>query len=163
MREDMGKGILTTELVKRAITLAAPSINAVLAEQDTGWGPRWVAVVVSGPGLEQRVVETVGRVEGWKAEWGEQKDFRGIALRKAILAERTGMPTEVAVSRMPWLLQEGDYLFQGGTGEPGGLTVTASGAHGATDEGISELVKALVVMLCRLKVKQMKEAGIDRL
>jgi len=159
----MAKGILTTELVKRAIALATPSINAVLAEQDTSWGPRWVAIVVSGPGLGERVVETVGRVEGWTAAWGEPKDFREIALRKAILAERTGMPTDVAVSRMPWLLEEGDYLFQGGTGEPGGLTVTASGAHGATDEGISEMVKALIVMLCRLKVKQMKEAGIDRL
>lgn len=160
----MGEGILTQELVTRAIALATPSINAVLAEKDTGWGPRWVAVVVSGPGLEGRIVELVGHIEEWKVQWGEQRDFREIASQKASLAERTGMPTEEVVSRKPWLLQEGDFLFQGGTaGEPGGLTVTASGAHGETDEGISDMVKALLIMLCRLRVKQMKEAGVDRL
>jgi hypothetical protein len=160
----MGKGILTEELAKKAITLAAPSINAVLAENEAVRGARWVVVVVSGPGLERRVIETVGHVATWQAEWGDQKDFREIALQKASLAERTGMPTAEAVSRKPWLLREGDFLFQGGTAaEPGGLVVTASGAHGETDEGISEIVKALIVMLCRLKVKQMKEAGIDRL
>ena len=160
----MGEGILTQELVTRAIALATPSINAVLAEKDTGWGPRWVAVVVSGPGLEGRIVELVGHIEEWKVQWGEQRDFREIASQKASLAERTGMPTEEVVSRKPWLLQEGDFLFQGGTaGERGGLTVTASGAHGETDEGISDMVKALLIMLCRLRVKQMKEAGVDRL
>ncbi len=121
-----------------------------------------MAVVVSGPGLEERVTETVGQVEEWKEQWGQSRDFRELALRKAMLAERTRMPTDLAVSRMPWLLEEGDYLYQGGTGEPGGLTVAASGAFGTTDEGISDLVRALIVMLCRLKVMQMKEAGTNR-
>lgn len=156
--------ILTEELVRRAINLATPSINAVLAEKDTVWGPRWVAVAVSGAGLEQPITAIVGQVEQWKAAWGEQKDFREIALAKTSLAERTGMATQVVVYRHPWLLEEGDFLFQGGIAtEPGGLTVTASGAYGETDEGISELVKALIVMLCRLRVKQLKEAGIERL
>ena len=160
----MGKAILTEELVKRAITLAAPSINALLAEKDTVFGPRSVAVVVSGPGLKQRVVEIVGHVEEWQAQWGEQRDFREIASRKVALAERTGLPTDVVVSRMPWLLEEGDFLYQGGTvGESDGLTVAASGAFGQTDEAVSDIVKAIIVLLCRLKVKQMREAGINRL
>jgi hypothetical protein len=56
----MGKGILTEELVKKAITLAAPSINAVLAENEAVRGARWVVVVVSGPDVERVVIHQPG-------------------------------------------------------------------------------------------------------
>jgi len=160
----MPKTILTEELIKQAIELAKPSVESILSQGIGVWGPKYVSVVVSGPGIEGNLDFTLGFRSEWDPKWGPKEDFLEIARQKDSVSNRTGMPTDVVVTRKPWLLEEGDFLYQGGTaGRPGGLTVSVSGAMAQVDEGIADIVYGIVAMLCRLKVKGMQENGINRL
>ena len=157
------KCILTEELIRKALWLARPSVEAILLEDETVWGPRCVYVFVDGPGLDSFMTSVMGSRDKWQKEWGKEEDFGKIAWQKLLLARRTGMPTGVVISRYPWMLKEGDFLYEGGTaGSPNGLSVGVSGAHGQTDEGIADIIYAAIVMLCRLKVRRMKCVGTER-
>jgi len=158
----MKSGILTEELVRKAIALATPSINAILWTKGTTWGPKWVAIAFSGPWLDEPVTAIVGDVEEWKEEWGKPKSFEAIALAKLQTAFGKGDYTGHMVACTPWRLVEGDYLYRGGVFRDG-LAASASGAYGETDEGIAEIVLAMVRMLCNLRVRILKEAEINRL
>ena len=68
-------GLLTREIVQKAIDLATPSIEAILKEDDTVWGPRHVVVVVPDPESDQEsdlgsqiecIARSIGKVEEWK-------------------------------------------------------------------------------------------------
>lgn len=160
----MNSCILTVALVERAIRLVKSSIETILKVEGTTWGPRWVSVVVVGPGLEHPVSTTIGQVEEWEKKWGEAVDFTQIALQKAVLAARVGMPTGVVVSQKPWLLLGGDYFYEGGIAERiGGLAVAVSGAYSQTDSGIASMIYSIIAMLCCLKIRAMQEDNANSL
>lgn len=159
----MGR-ILTEDLVREALLLAAPSIKAILRgkEKPKTSGARWVAVAVSGPGLAQNVWE-VGDVGKWHGDPpAELPSFHGVALAKLEVALATGRPSREVVSGSPWNFKQGQYLY-GGSTISDGLAVAASGAYSETDEGIAEMVLAIITMLCRLERRRMLEAGIKQI
>jgi hypothetical protein len=152
--------ILTDALVKNAITMVAPAVERILNQEDTVWGPRYVSVVVDGPGIDG-VSDRLGTFEEWKKKWGPVKDFGKIARSKISISQRTGMPSDLVVHRHPWLLRRGDFIYQGGVaGEPGGLAVAVSGANSQTDECIAWLIYHAIEMKCRLRVREMESDKI---
>jgi hypothetical protein len=160
----MPKTIITEELVKKAIELARPMVEGLMNEGIGVWGPKHVAVSITYPGLDGILEFFLGYTFLWDPKWGEEVDFMEIARQKMKVCQRTGMPSDVVVTREPWLLEEGDFLYQGGTAvRPGGLAVGVSGAYPQVDEGISNIIYDLIVMLCRLKVRELQENEINRL
>lgn len=158
----MAKTILTEKLIEQAIELAKPSVESILSQGIGTWGPRCVSVVVNDPIKSEIFHFKVGVHEEWKDEWGKEKDFYPIASKKQALSQRTGMPTSVVVSKYPYLLEEGDFLYSGGYAEtPGGLSVGVSGALGVADEEIAKIIFTTITLLCKLKTKEMQDNDIN--
>lgn len=149
--------IITEELVWRAIGLATPSALEILASEGTTWGPQWVEGFVDAPGLEEPISFIFGESTSWDDDWGEFRSFSEIAITKLDVADREGLPTSVVAATMPWVLDEGEYLYAGGTTR-NGITVATSGAKGRTDEGLAEILLACIIMLAMLELDQRVKA-----
>lgn len=155
--------ILTEDMVYCAFDLAAPSIATILVQEGATWGPKYVRMLVKGPGLNGMPLRTIGREEPWKKEWGEAKDFGAIALEKIRISQDTGLPSGVVLYQRPWLFGLNNFLYRGSWTEDGKLIVATSGACGETDEACSRIVHDIIAMLCQLKVVKMKKDGIKQL
>ncbi len=162
----MKEGLLTRDIVFRALDLTRPSIIAILSRDFAIWGPSWVSIYINGPGLQKPFFALINAGDSeckWKKEWGEEKNFGVIARHKLNLAQRTGMRTSLLASQCPWVFQEGDFFYPGGVAkEKNGLVVATSGARGETDEGISDIIYVTIEMLCRIKIKEMQDSGRDQ-
>ena len=86
---------------------------------------------------------------------GEEADpkYTGIALKKALLAQRAEMPTGDVHHTAPWLMQPGDILFQGGVTE-NGLTVGFSGVQSPWDECFSWTMISTVQAELRMEMAE---------
>ena len=147
--------ILTSELVKRAIELVRPGIDAILNAEGTTWGPRWVCGTVKGP-QDITVHFTFGEFPE-SEPLSSKASFYNVAQTKLEATEREQLPTSVIVTTKPWLLRGGEYLYPGGTTRDG-ISVAVSGAKGRTDEAIAEIVLSIVIMLAYLEMeKRIKE------
>ena len=146
--------IITDMMLARAIELARPSAEAALAAAGLAWGPDWVYGIVRVPGLSDMRF-TLGTPKTWNAEWGKAKDFRVIADQKMALADRLKVNTSFAAAEMPWLLEDGDYLYPGGVHREG-LSAGISGAMGRTDESLAELVLSMLIMHANLEADRRK-------
>jgi hypothetical protein len=145
-----GNVIITKELVDRAIYLVFPSIEAILAEEGTTWGPKWVSGIINAPGLKKSITVAIGsHDEPWKAEWGEDKSAK-IAAKKLELAERIGGSTGAVVTICPWLVEDGEYLYPGGMSKYD-ISVGISGAMGWVDEMIANMIIECIIMLSHLE------------
>ena len=156
--------LLTEELVREGINLALPTVRA-LTEKYT-WGPQGVVIVVDAKGLSEQfvfVMKELGPRDTWKNRKGEPVDFEMVARYKASLARRMGKSTESVVNNSPWSLDEGNYFYAGGAAEDSDLGVGASGAYGETDEACAWVVWNCIRLLCRRKIAEMREQGINRL
>ena len=94
----------------------------------------------------------------WNPEWGIREKFDGIAFKKLCVVKREKLPTSVVVAIKPWKLQEGEYLYSGGTTRAG-ISVAVSGAKGRTDEALAEIVLSTVIMLLFLEADQRVKAN----
>jgi len=153
--------IITPELVARAIELVRPAVQEILCDSQAVWGPRWVDGWVDAPGLEKayrfgfQAMRSRSRV--WNRKWGKKMDFVSVADKKLSVVKRLGVNTSAVAKLMPWLLQEGEYLYAGGAWRDG-ICVAVSGAKSAADEAIAEMVASAIVMLCLLDAeKRLKE------
>jgi hypothetical protein len=150
--------ILTEELVNKALNAAVPTIETLLQDDLCVWGPRYVAVWVSGPDVD--VIRYIPeKVPDWDPAWGPQIIFSEIARAKLEVADRTGMSTADTL-RHPWVLQPGDTLYEGAVVSLGGLSVAISGAKGQADDGIARLILAIIEMYCRLELRSLQEQKI---
>jgi hypothetical protein len=150
--------------VLRAVNLAESAVYALFDDPEFVWGPKLVAVAVDGPGLEKPVVVWVGNQDQpWQEDWGPQEQFRGIALWKVAAALDAGMPTAMLVHNHPLLLEDGDFLYEGGVCDLSKqIGVAASGIKGRGDEAVAKIVLAIMEALAHLQVASMKEQDIDQ-
>jgi hypothetical protein len=152
--------ILTKELVLEAIDLALPSIRPTVAANT--WGPLGLVIAVSEKSLTDPVVyvmEELGSEESWAEKW-EGKNFRKIALQKLLTSLHGEASSREVVANYPWLLDEGDSLYVGAIFVKG-LAITASGAFGDTDEEASWEVFRKIQLLCRRRIAELQEKGIN--
>lgn len=147
--------IINRGLVVRAIELVRPAAEAILACDDMVWGPRWVIGVVDAPRLIT-VMFQFGEKTEWNPEWGEEKDFGGIAEKKMDVSKRLREDTSKIVAEHPWLFERNEYLYPGGVSRSG-ISVAISGAKGRTDEGLANLVADTIIMLAHLETDRRKE------
>ncbi len=149
--------ILTTALVGVAIELVRPSAEKILNAEGTTWGPRWVEGRVRAPGLEEIIKFDFGTTfRMWDPKWGKEKYFGEIAEKKLYVADREGVNTSIVVATRPWKLKKGEYLYAGGATRDG-ISVAVSGAKGATDEAIAEMIISAIVMLAQLVTRRKLE------
>ena len=84
---------------------------------------------------------SIGDPKKW--EW----DFKAIARSKAYQTRKYGMPNQLVVERMPWLLHGTDFPFWGSAYRDG-LVVAASGVQPWYDQMLSEMVASAAAALC---------------
>ena len=82
-----------------------------------------------------------------------------IAIDKAYITWKTGLPSAVVQQRYPYLYQNGDTKWGGSTITEGGLIVAFSGVEAFGDEWISELMASTVTFFCRRGMLH-KEIGV---
>jgi hypothetical protein len=100
-------------------------------------------------------------IDSWLEEWGDKARFEEYARNKCAISLRTGMPTSVVIKSHPWILREGDCLYEGGYAESPDLAIGVSGAEGETDERIAKLVFDRLRTLCAASVANLRESGKD--
>lgn len=154
--------IINEEMVNRAIDLARPSAEAILAAEGTTWGPKWVKGFVRVIGDDTNFPFTFGQVTEWNLEWGPNRSFDQVALAKLIVADREGLNTSYVVALFPHMLEEGEFLYPGGAHRDGNSS-SASGAKGRADEAIAELVLVMLNMLIQLETDRRKAAGENQI
>ena len=148
--------ILTKRMVDRAIEMVVPSVEKILEEEGTTWGPKWVAIMVNIASEEtiNPHYYQIGEVFTiWQKGWGKEKSFSQIALAKLIAAEREGTNTSILVATQPWKLRKGEYLYPGGVTRDG-ISIGVSGAKGIADEAIAEMIVSAIVMLAKLETER---------
>lgn len=156
--------LLTEDLVDQAVELSLPTMREV-ARKNT-WGPKGVAIAVNAKGLDQpylAVMDELGPMREWEEKWGEGRRFDLIALSKAHIARSNGTTSWEVVSQMPWLLEEGDFLYRGGVAEDTDLGVGVSGIYGEMDEALAWIVWNLIAGLCNLEITMLRKDKVNRL
>ena len=132
-------------VVQAAIDQLQPFAEGLLAQSWTTWGPSYVHVYVRMPGCDEDLFFTLGNREA--AVDGEE--FFTIAHRKLEAAAREKMDTRAIVALSPWLLQPGEYYYDGGVYRDG-IVVAVSGVHAAVDHMLAamivEMIKALMII-----------------
>lgn len=157
--------MLNKNRVYHAIELAKPAIKEIFDDKKCIWGPKLVAVVVDGPGLDAPILSIVGDHEqDWDPEWGEVTDFARIAFWKAGKAREMGRPTSELVFAHPLTLMEGDFFYPGGVIDSSGtIGVGVSGIKGWADEMIAKIVVAILEGVAHLDRDVLREAGQSQL
>lgn len=149
-------GILSRDLVNKALKLAEPSILAILNEEGLTWGPKWVVGCMTGPGLlNENILFQFGKDYGkeWNnAEWGNQEMFFEIAKAKLKLVMREKMASSVIASTKPWVLEGGEFLYTGGYYQDG-IGAAVSGALARTDEACAKIIHVSITMLAFLEAE----------
>lgn len=155
--------ILTPEMLREAITLTKPSALAILKNPKAIWGPKRVAGLVKGPGIEEPVKIVFEIKEPWNlSKWGKKDKYWKIAMAKLAVVERLHMSTTIVLATMPWMLQSGEFLYIGGVYE-NGISVAFSGGRGWADEAIGKHLLANIIMLAHLEAERRIEAGEEKI
>lgn len=149
--------IITKEMIVEALYLLRPTAEAILKNNGTTWGPKWVDGYINAPGLDEPFAFTLGGKTAWDPAWGEERDFGRIAWKKLRVAERLGQKTSIVVAISPWQLLDGEFMYPGGDSRYG-ISSSASGAKGRADECIASLLIEIVIMLASLEADRRKDA-----
>lgn len=155
--------LVTESMVKQAVELSLPTIRMLCARYT--WGPKGVVIAVSCQSLAKPyvyVMEELGPRETWKDD-GKDIDFKTIALQKLAVSSRTSHTSHDILHNKPWLLREGDSLYQGGVAEDDGLAVAASGSYSEIDETIAWIVFNVIAGLCHMKLRKLNSLGVHAL
>lgn len=88
----------------------------------------------------------------------EAVKFTKVALSKAFISWKTGLPSSVVQQQHPYLYGVGDTFWGGSTVTAGGLIVSFSGVQQVHDEAISEMMASLIRSICRDEVT--KDGGL---
>ena len=158
------RGILNRALIKLAIDLSTPTINAFfeVSEPETVWGPKFIVIAVVHPALQGPIFQIIGNTSDWQEEWGNLEEYKEIALWKARTAQKEGKPTSELVLQYPWDLKDGSFLYPGGV-VAGKLGVGGSGIIGFADEGAANVVLSMIMSLSKLKCSQLREDDFGQL
>lgn len=150
------EGILTRQLVAKAFALVQPLIQITLSSGATR-GKNLVIVVDAVEEINPRKTHMMFETECFLVEvFGDPKefgaDYRKIALSKAELSVRTGLPNSKI---MPQYLLKGDTVYTGSV-IIDGIVVAASGDDGHFDEMFSGWLALTIQALCKARFKQLK-------
>ena len=142
--------IITGKMVEKALELAKPTIEIILKQPGTTWGPQWVNGYLSCPGITEDIPFTFGEETEWDHNWGAKRDFWTVAGEKLELARRMGEDTSKIIASSPWLIEPGEFLYPGGAIYLG-ISAGTSGAMGWVDELISSMIIEIIIMLAHLE------------
>ena len=106
---------LTVELVKEAVKIVRPTIEAFLQSERTEGRPNLHLVVLEPEGSG----EILYQVSFGNSRKTWKYDFDNYARRKAWQCQRTGLVGRNVLRDAPWLVQEGDTRYVGGVVENG--------------------------------------------
>jgi hypothetical protein len=148
--------IISKEMILQAIEIARPAALAILRTKGAVWGPAMANGFVKAPGVEKKIpfsFHAEDNDEVWNPVWGSPNDFLKIADKKLDVVMREKVNTSVIAKLMPWLLEDGEFMYVGGAYHDG-IGATASGAKGWADECISEIVISNIKMLAHLEAER---------
>ena len=146
-------GILNGECIEVALQLSKPSILAILNDECTTWGPKWITGFATGPGLlEERIGFEFGEAPGkiWDDKWETPEKHILVAKKNIDLVIREKCSSSVIIATRPWLLDSGEFLYTGGA-YCDGIAVAVAGARGRVNEAIAEIIISTVKMLVYLE------------
>jgi len=147
-----GKPLLNRAVVAQVVGCLKPGIEALLELH----GRKFLHLLVLSP-MDRKTVLFDGPMTGAVDDY--PRPYREIAIKKAMLAARTGVNTSEANGTCAHLLAEGDIVYQGGVNYRG-LVVAASGAQGPVDEAVCLMVAAQLSAYCQVKSQELqKEAA----
>ncbi len=147
--------IIDDSLVQEALDLSGPTIETILKNPKSTWGPKYVEVFIIERDDVSAYTAVIGEKEPWDPSWGEELDydFLFVAEQKANASLREKADTSFLIEQSPWLLEEGEFLYPGGV-YYGGVAVGVSGAKGIVDEGIAKILISAIVMLAKQKTQE---------
>lgn len=142
---------ISEQLIARAIELVVPFFEAICAEKNAVWGPKFVKIWVGYPGLGATCF-TMGEEKPWQAQWGDEPDFVLIAKKKLDLARSYGMDTATIrnAPSQPLRLGDGVYAWAGGITRSG-ISIGCSGLKQWADHAIAETVATTIIMMAKLQ------------
>lgn len=153
--------LLTREMVKKAIQLSLPTIQA--ACKAATWGPEGLSIGVELDGWDEPVyhlMKELGPVTTWPEKFGKNTNFNRVVDGKLETA-RKGFDSHRVVSEEPWLLTKGCSFYEGAIVSPSGkLRIATSGAYGFTDRACGQVIYSMIFMLCRLKITELENQDI---
>lgn len=79
----------------------------------------------------------------------EDEKYTAVALSKAFVTWKTGLPSSIVQQQHPYAYSLGDTIWGGSTINDGGLIVAFSGVQQVHDEAISEIMASLIRSICR--------------
>jgi len=79
----------------------------------------------------------------------EDEKYTAVALSKAFVTWKTGLPSSIVQQQHPYTYSLGDTIWGGSTVTVGGLIVAFSGVQQVHDEAISEIMASLIRSICR--------------
>ena len=144
--------IITEKMVKKALELAGPSIDNVLSDPKMTLGSKFLAIIVSVPGLALIRL----RHGCHKHKGRNMREYEHIAQKKLDVVLREQASTSEIIATRPWSLLDREYLYAGGAIRHG-IAVATSGAKGWVDEAISEIIISMIVMLAQLEIEDRLE------
>lgn len=165
-----GSYFLTVKTAQMAVELVKPTIERCMQEQPGIGGPffkrRQLAIVILNPtvlyspSMENHIGETVAPIlhsECIGYEDKRENPYYQIALSKATISWRTGMPSREVALFAPHLLRKGDTPYYGGVVRDG-LIVAASGVQSYFDEMVAGYVADTCIGLSHFMMHPIQEA-----
>ncbi len=141
--------LMTPDLIRQAMKIAKPSIEALLKISKRE-APNFIHLVVLSPfenefcedgGIGILYEETVGPAPRDLSQW--KNSYADIARSKAVIARRMKMDTSMVVAMCPALLDSGDTHYEGGVylaGIPNG----GSGVESFLDEAAARILASVI-------------------
>ena len=154
----MSSGILTKEVVEKAVDILRPCIKEFLRSHTKR---QHLAIVVTA-------VEAINPPDPLRVSFKERcylvdaigdsderlDTYTTVALSKAEMSVRTGKGTH---ELQPQYRRTGDTLYSGSV-VTNGIVVACSGVQGYFDEAIAGMIAAMIQGLCKHKFAQIPEA-----
>lgn len=132
---------LTRKKFREACKTATPEIEALLAEEGSTWGPKYVRTRVLNTMNGAVYEKTFGRFQPWQNAWGPQKNFDHIARAKVWASYVHKMDTRDLTDQfVPKVMRDKDNKPYVGGIYRNGFSTGTSGAYGPVDHQIDEIV-----------------------
>lgn len=163
MNNQSVSALMNQDLILRAMSIARPSIEALLRVSQRE-GPNFVHIVVLSPferedyddGIGLLHEETIGPAPSDVSTWKGR--YVDIARSKAVIARRRQMDTSVVAAQSPALLESGDTHYEGGV-YLAGISTGASGVESYIDEAAARMSASAINALIK---QQLAVARIEK-
>lgn len=137
---------LTREKFRAACKSAEAEILALLAEEGSTWGPKYVRTRMINPTNGAVYEKTFGRFQPWQNAWGPKKNFDHIARAKVWASYVHKMDTRDLTDQfVPKVMRDKEGKPYVGGIYRNGFSTGTSGAYGPVDHKIDEIINSRLI------------------